>query len=68
MNTLLNIENKLGRKRTSKKELLGHSRPETTMIYTHVTRKDLEQIKSPLDTAINKLSLQGSDNEKISIS
>jgi site-specific recombinase XerD len=49
-------------------ELLGHSRPETTMIYTHVTRKDLEQIKSPLDTAINKLYLQGNDNEKISIS
>jgi hypothetical protein len=38
------------------------------MIYTHVTRKDLEQIKSPLDTAINKLSLQGNDNTKISIS
>lgn len=48
-------------------ELLGHSRPETTMIYTHVTRKDLEQIKSPLDTAINKLSLRRNDNEKISI-
>ncbi|QOD59420.1 tyrosine-type recombinase/integrase [Polaribacter haliotis] len=49
-------------------ELLGHSRPETTMIYTHVTRKDLEQIKSPLDTAINNLSLQGYNNKEISIS
>ena len=29
--------------------LLGHSRPETTMIYTHVRRKDLSRIKSPLD-------------------
>jgi hypothetical protein len=38
------------------------------MIYTHVTRKDLEHIKSPLDTAINKLSIQGNDNEKKSIS
>jgi site-specific recombinase XerC len=45
-------------------ELLGHSRPETTMIYTQVTRKDLEQIKSPLDTAINKLSLQDNSNIK----
>lgn len=49
-------------------ELLGHSRPETTMIYTHVTRKDLEQIKSPLDTAINKLSLQNNSNIKTTIS
>ncbi len=30
-------------------ELLGHRRPETTMIYTHVTRKDLRRIRSPLD-------------------
>ncbi|MDQ7918561.1 tyrosine-type recombinase/integrase [Mesonia sp. MT50] len=35
--------------------LLGHSRPETTMIYTHVTRKDLLKIKSPLDTAVMHL-------------
>lgn len=30
-------------------ELLGHSRPETTMIYTHVTEKDLKRISSPFD-------------------
>jgi site-specific recombinase XerD len=30
-------------------ELLGHRRPETTMIYTHVTKKKLTSIKSPLD-------------------
>jgi integrase len=30
-------------------ELLGHSRPVTTMIYTHVTQKDLKKIRSPLD-------------------
>lgn len=30
-------------------ELLGHSRPETTMIYTHVTKKQLGSIVSPFD-------------------
>lgn len=30
-------------------EMLGHSRPETTMIYTHVTQKDVRRIRSPLD-------------------
>jgi integrase/recombinase XerD len=34
-------------------ELLGHSRPETTMIYTHVTRKDLARIRSPLDNIVD---------------
>ncbi|GGZ76134.1 tyrosine-type recombinase/integrase [Algibacter mikhailovii] len=37
-------------------ELLGHSKPETTMIYTHVARKDLLAIESPLDHAIKELS------------
>ncbi|WP_081212495.1 site-specific tyrosine recombinase/integron integrase [Salegentibacter sediminis] len=36
--------------------LLGHSRPETTMIYTHVTQKDLMQIRSPLDETLKSLS------------
>ena len=48
-------------------ELLGHSRPETTMIYTHVTRKDLEQISSPLDTAVKKLSLRDNSNTNLTI-
>lgn len=33
-------------------ELLGHSKPETTMIYTKVTQKDLLEIKSPLDKIV----------------
>jgi len=31
-------------------ELLGHKRPETTMRYTRVLRKDLRRIRSPIDT------------------
>ena len=38
-------------------ELLGHPKPETTMIYTHVTQKDLSAIKSPLDSVIAKFKL-----------
>ncbi|AUC15761.1 integrase [Tenacibaculum sp. SZ-18] len=41
-------------------DLLGHSKPETTMVYTQVTQKSLLNIKSPLDqitknTNINEL-------------
>lgn len=49
-------------------ELLGHSRPETTMIYTHVTRKDLQEIKSPLDNVVKNLSLRDNGNKKLTIS
>jgi site-specific recombinase XerD len=42
--------------------LLGHSKPETTMIYTHVAKKDLLKIKSPLDVSVAKFS--SSDNEQ----
>jgi len=36
-------------------ELLGHSKPETTMIYTHVAKKDLLVIQSPLDSTLLEL-------------
>lgn len=48
-------------------EFLGHAKLETTMIYTHVARKDLQQISSPLDNAIKKLSLRDNSNNKLTI-
>ena len=32
--------------------LLGHSKPETTMIYTHVQSEDLKKINNPLDLIV----------------
>lgn len=49
-------------------ELLGHSRPETTMIYTHVAEKDLREIKSPLDISLKKLSLPDNDDGNLLLS
>jgi site-specific recombinase XerD len=37
-------------------ELLGHTNPKTTQIYTHITTKGLDQIKSPLDKLLIKKS------------
>lgn len=49
-------------------ELLGHSKPETTMIYTHVAKKDLLAIQSPLDTTLLELRAQDKNrlNEPLS--
>jgi len=35
-------------------ELLGHSTPKTTEIYTHVSEKDVGRIQSPLDRLMNR--------------
>lgn len=49
-------------------ELLGHSKPETTMIYTHVARKDLLKVRSPLDNALDALKQNGNKEENFLIS
>jgi len=54
------LENGIGLRHIQ--ELLGHERPETTMIYTHVAKKDLLEIKSPLDTILMNLEKNASAN------
>ena len=49
-------------------ELLGHSRPETTMIYTHVSKRDTLNIESPLDTLIKQLTQPNNNNNNTSLS
>ncbi len=39
--------------------LLGHRKPETTMIYTHVTRKKLATIRSPFDRLFDDIPASG---------
>ena len=31
------------------RELLGHNNPKNTQIYTHITKRGLDEIRSPLD-------------------
>jgi integrase/recombinase XerD len=48
--------------------LLGHAKPETTMIYTHVKRKDLMEIQNPLDVALQKINNRDNNKGKLLLS
>jgi integrase/recombinase XerD len=48
--------------------LLGHAKPETTMIYTHVKRKDLMDIQNPLDVALQKINNRDNNKGKLLLS
>lgn len=47
--------------------LLGHSRPETTMIYTHISKAKLEKLASPFDELVSEEieSFQDNVNRKL---
>ena len=60
------IENGVGLRHVQ--DLLGHSKPETTMIYTHIAKKDLLKIESPLDTAFIALSQRDKNKQKVRLS
>lgn len=49
-------------------ELLGHAKPETTMLYTHIARKDLLNVNSPLDTIVKKIASTDNLEQKFLLS
>ena len=40
-------------------ELLGHKSSKTTEIYTHVSKRDISRIRSPLDTLMDEMGSAG---------
>jgi site-specific recombinase XerD len=60
------IENGVGLRHVQ--ELLGHSKPETTMLYTHIARKDLLEVPNPLDTIVSKHRATDKDTKKVHLS
>ncbi|MFD2552536.1 tyrosine-type recombinase/integrase [Bizionia sediminis] len=48
--------------------LLGHSKPETTMVYTHVAKSQLMRISNPLDVTVNAIRSTKKDAKKVTIS
>ena len=48
--------------------LLGHSKPETTMIYTHIANVDLIAIENPLDVAVQKMRSPDKSNKNLRLS
>lgn len=48
-------------------ELLGHASSKTTEIYTHVSRRELGNIESPLDKIIKSEGLTDSSNKRTKV-
>ena len=49
-------------------DLLGHSKPETTMIYTHVARKEIDKVVNPLDAYMNSIQQTDKDDTNMRLS